>query len=173
VSVQAQSDELELTGQRDVSVSSVAGKVLITAGEELTLSCGGGYIRLKGGKIDLGCPGNILLKSANVQKMSAASLNVPLPQLPAIGPAVLELDLRDRDMSPVAHAAYTLTFESGSVITGRLDEKGYARHENVPDEPGNVRYELPPPKPETLWEPWRSMLDESDIWSGTTTGGNH
>ncbi|MDX5630081.1 MULTISPECIES: hypothetical protein [unclassified Brenneria] len=76
-------------------------------------------------------------------------------------------------LSPVAHAAYTLTFESGSVITGRLDEKGYARHENLPDEPGNVRYELPPPKPEPLWEPWRSMLDESDIWSGTTTGGNN
>ncbi|MCG8214019.1 DUF2345 domain-containing protein, partial [Brenneria goodwinii] len=49
VAVQAQSDELELTGQKDVSVSSVAGRVVVTAGEELTLSCGGGYIRLKGG----------------------------------------------------------------------------------------------------------------------------
>ncbi|WP_236840175.1 type VI secretion system Vgr family protein [Brenneria goodwinii] len=173
VAVQAQSDELELTGQKDVSVSSVAGRVVVTAGEELTLSCGGGYIRLKGGNIELGCPGNILLKSANVQKMSAASLNIPLPALPAVGPAVLELDLRDLDMSPVAHAAYTLTFEGGSVITGKLDENGYARHDDVPDEPANVHYELPPSKPEPQWDPWRSMLDESDIWVGTITGGNN
>ncbi|MEC5321025.1 type VI secretion system tip protein VgrG, partial [Brenneria populi subsp. brevivirga] len=107
-----------------------------------------------------------------MQRMSAASLTIPPPALPAIGPAVLELDFRERDMSPIAGAGYTLTFENGSVLTGRLDENGYARHENVPDETANVRYELPPPKPEPLWEPWQSLLSQADTWL-ETTGDHH
>ncbi|MEE3663254.1 DUF2345 domain-containing protein [Brenneria sp. g21c3] len=123
VSVQAQSDELELTGQRDVSVSSVAGKVLITAGEELTLSCGGGYIRLKGGKIELGCPGNILLKSANVQKMSAASLNVPLPKIPSVYSGVFTA-VSD-DGFPLAQRNYILTLPNGQTMLGVTDSDGH------------------------------------------------
>ncbi|MCG8177700.1 DUF2345 domain-containing protein, partial [Brenneria goodwinii] len=173
VEVQAQSDAMDLLAQKQLTVASQDDRVVVTAKTELLLNCGGGYIRLKDGQIELGGPNNVLLKTAVVQRMSAASLNVPLPALPAVGPAVLELDLRDLDMSPVAHAAYTLTFEGGSVITGQLDENGYARHDDVPDEPANVHYELPPSKPEPQWDPWRSMLDESDIWVGTITGGNN
>ncbi|MDX5630166.1 type VI secretion system Vgr family protein, partial [Brenneria sp. L3-3Z] len=124
VSVQAQSDELELTGQRDVSVSSVAGKVLITAGEELTLSCGGGYIRLKGGKIELGCPGNILLKSANVQKMSAASLNVPLPNMPLVDGCSEHFIITDQATGePLAGVPYSIAYQQQQ-ITGISDKQG-------------------------------------------------
>ncbi|MEC5345333.1 DUF2345 domain-containing protein, partial [Brenneria populi] len=59
VEIQAQSDALSLTGQKEVTLSSATQSVRITAQDELLLNCGGGYIRLKGGNIELGCPGNI------------------------------------------------------------------------------------------------------------------
>ncbi|WP_230371470.1 DUF2345 domain-containing protein [Paludibacterium denitrificans] len=49
VQVQAQSGEMELTADKDVTVTSCKGKVTIAAKEEILLTSGGGYIRLKGG----------------------------------------------------------------------------------------------------------------------------
>ena len=69
IEIQAQDDALEATAKKDITVTSVEGRVEITAAEELVVNCAGAYIRLSGGNIELGCPGNILLKSANVQKL--------------------------------------------------------------------------------------------------------
>jgi type VI secretion system secreted protein VgrG len=44
---------------------------------ESLLSCGRAYIKLSGGNIELGCPGNILLKAANVNQTGPASLDTP------------------------------------------------------------------------------------------------
>ncbi len=63
-------------------MTSVEGRVEITAAEELVVNCAGAYIRLSGGNIELGCHGNILLKSANVQKMGAADYDANKPELP-------------------------------------------------------------------------------------------
>ncbi|MDX5698128.1 DUF2345 domain-containing protein, partial [Brenneria sp. L4-2C] len=147
VSVQAQSDELELTGQRDVSVSSVAGKVLITAGEELTLSCGGGYIRLKGGKIELGCPGNILLKSANVQKMSAASFDVSPPELPrGCGEFFILHSEKTGEIMPFSR--YRITTSEGRVFEGSSDKDGKT-DEIFTAAPDNMVIEFPDSLEET------------------------
>ncbi|MCS5933166.1 DUF2345 domain-containing protein [Klebsiella pneumoniae subsp. pneumoniae] len=75
--IQAQDDALEATAKKDITVTSVEGRVEITAAKELVVNCAGAYIRLSGGNIELGCPGNILLKSANVQKMGKADFRVP------------------------------------------------------------------------------------------------
>ncbi|MDP1412127.1 DUF2345 domain-containing protein, partial [Klebsiella pneumoniae] len=80
--IQAQDDALEATAKKDITVTSVEGRVEITAAEELVVNCAGAYIRLSGGNIELGCPGNILLKSANVQKMGKADFRVPPLELP-------------------------------------------------------------------------------------------
>ena len=76
IEIQAQDDALEATAKKDITVTSVEGRVEITAAEELVVNCAGAYIRLSGGNIELGCPGNILLKSANVQKMGKADFRV-------------------------------------------------------------------------------------------------
>ncbi|MFE8045382.1 DUF2345 domain-containing protein, partial [Brenneria goodwinii] len=83
VEVQAQSDAMDLLAQKQLTVASQDDRVVVTAKTELLLNCGGGYIRLKDGQIELGAPNNVLLKTAVVQRMSAASLNIPPPALPA------------------------------------------------------------------------------------------
>ena len=68
--------------------------------------------------MEVGGPKNILLKSANVQKMSKAQLPVEMPVLPGKGNYDLSLDLRDWDGIPIGGAQYTIAFESGAVIKG-------------------------------------------------------
>ncbi|WP_153069856.1 DUF2345 domain-containing protein, partial [Escherichia coli] len=57
IEIQAQDDALEATAKKDITVTSVEGRVEITAAEELVVNCVGAYIRLSGGNIELGCPG--------------------------------------------------------------------------------------------------------------------
>jgi type VI secretion system secreted protein VgrG len=59
VEIQAQDDALEAIAKKDITVTSAEGKVEITAATELVVNCGGAYIKLSNGNIELGCPGNI------------------------------------------------------------------------------------------------------------------
>ncbi|MWR47709.1 DUF2345 domain-containing protein, partial [Escherichia coli] len=82
VEIQAQDDALEAIAKKDVTVTSVEGKVVITGATELVVNCDGAFMKLAGGNMELGAPGNILLKCANVQKMGSADYDAPKPELP-------------------------------------------------------------------------------------------
>ena len=77
VDIQAQADAMNVSALQDITVASGQGCVKVNASKELILSCGGAYIKLSGGNIELGCPGNILLKAANVNQTGPASLDTP------------------------------------------------------------------------------------------------
>ncbi|MES0268306.1 type VI secretion system tip protein VgrG [Citrobacter sedlakii] len=123
VEIQAQDDALEATAKRDISVTSVEGRVEITAAKELVVNCAGAYIRLNGGNIELGCPGNILLKSVNVQKMGKADFCVPPVELPeGFEERFTVKDQKTGDIVPFAR--YRITTEKGQVFEGRTDAEG-------------------------------------------------
>ncbi|WP_044859310.1 DUF2345 domain-containing protein, partial [Enterobacter ludwigii] len=61
VEIQAQDDALEAIAKKDVTVTSVEGKVVITGATELIVNCDGAFMKLAGGNMELGAPGNILL----------------------------------------------------------------------------------------------------------------
>lgn len=46
----------------------------------------------------------------------------------------IEIELVDENGDPVAGEAYEITMPDGSVASGTLDNKGRARHENIPVE---------------------------------------
>jgi type VI secretion system secreted protein VgrG len=77
VDIQAQADAMNVSALQDITVASGQGSVKVNASKELILSCGGAYIKLSGGNIELGCPGNILLKAANVNQTGPATLDTP------------------------------------------------------------------------------------------------
>nr|WP_201279517.1 type VI secretion system Vgr family protein [Cedecea colo] len=77
VDIQAQADAMNVSALQDITVASGQGSVKVNASKELILSCGGAYIKLSGGNIELGCPGNILLKATNVNQTGPASLDTP------------------------------------------------------------------------------------------------
>jgi len=83
VQIQAQSDAMEITADRDVTVTSCKDRITIAAKEEILLNVGGGaYIRMRGGNIDVHCPGTVSVKGAKHEVSGPASMNVPMPQFP-------------------------------------------------------------------------------------------
>ncbi|KEY59312.1 type VI secretion system Vgr family protein [Serratia sp. DD3] len=81
VEIQAQSGALDMLSKQDMTIASSDGKVTIIAKTELVLQCGGAFVRIKDGKVDIGSPGNVAIKCATLQKMGPASQNatVTLP----------------------------------------------------------------------------------------------
>jgi type VI secretion system secreted protein VgrG len=97
VEIQAQGDAMDLMAKKTLSIASKDEQVIITAATELVLSCGGAYIRLKDGEIEVGAPGNVRVKSIGIQKMAPATLNASI-ELP--DPCATAIDAAGGTQSP-------------------------------------------------------------------------
>ena len=82
VQVQAQSDSIEITADQDVTVTACKGKVTIAAKQEILLTSGGGYIRIKDGNIEIHCPGVVSIKGASHELNGPESLTMAHPAFP-------------------------------------------------------------------------------------------
>lgn len=139
VNIQAQSDALSVSAQQNLEIQSSEGTVTVSAHQELVLACGGAYIKLSGGNIELGCPGNILLKSANVQKMGAASLDIaPIDMPVGFGGGFI---LTDDKGIPQPSTPYRITTVEGDVLQGITDENGKTAPVNT-SIPSSVKVEF-------------------------------
>lgn len=122
VNIQAQSDVLSMSAQRDLDIQSTEGKVTVSAHQELVLACGGAYIKLSNGNIELGCPGNILLKCTTAQKMGPANLKIAPVEMPmGFGGGFI---LTDEKGTPQPSTPYRITTAEGDILQGITDEKG-------------------------------------------------
>ncbi|GDX04424.1 type VI secretion system Vgr family protein [Buttiauxella sp. A111] len=137
VEIQAQDDGLDAIAKKDITVTSVEGRVEITAATELVINCGGGYIKLSGGNIEIADPQNILFKSANWQKMGPASLNPTTPPMPNgemfiadpdVAPQPLRISVPQAPNAPGSSWAgmpYTLYADGALFQKGVLDKTGH------------------------------------------------
>ena len=122
VNIQAQSDDLSMSSQQNLDIQSSEGKVTVSANQELILACGGAYIKLSSGNIELGCPGQILLKSTNMQKMGPTSLDIASVEMPrGFGGGFI---LTDEAGVPQPSTPYRLTTAEGDILQGITDENG-------------------------------------------------
>lgn len=71
IDIQAQGGNISTWSTGETHISS-GKKMAITAQDELTLTCSGSYIRLKGGNVEIGGPGNLLIKNNGIKKQGAA-----------------------------------------------------------------------------------------------------
>ncbi|MGP6379868.1 type VI secretion system Vgr family protein [Yersinia bercovieri] len=123
VDIQAQGDVLNASALQDVTISSSEGSVKVNASKELTLSCGGAYIKISGGNIELGCPGNILLKAANVDQTGPATLDTPPVTFPKGYKENFTLkDPASGEIKPFTR--YKITTGEGDVFEGASDAVG-------------------------------------------------
>ena len=83
IEVQAQSDNMEITAEKDIKVISVDGHITIAAKDEVLITAGGGYIRLKGGNIDVHVPGVASHKAAKHSLTGPDSMDVAMPVMPS------------------------------------------------------------------------------------------
>jgi type VI secretion system secreted protein VgrG len=129
--LQAQDGALEATAQQDVTLTSVQGKVVIQAPQEILLTAGGGYIRI-GKDIEIHNPGQQSQKAANFSLAGPTQLNPSLPALPRsefIGKHSLRFafegsDKLAQDLGLVGKE-YTILDSTGSIkATGIIGKTG-------------------------------------------------
>ncbi|AXK64326.1 type VI secretion system Vgr family protein [Burkholderia sp. IDO3] len=82
VEVQAHADSIELTAQKVVKMVAATEAVDVAAKQEILLTSGGAYIRIKGGNIEIHAPGKIDFKGAQHPFSGPTSMPYPLPAMP-------------------------------------------------------------------------------------------
>jgi type VI secretion system secreted protein VgrG len=122
--LQAQSDTLNAQAKRDVTVTSSEGRIEITSASELILkNRNGSYIKIVGDNIELGCKGNILLRSTNMQKMGPATITTP-PFVYQYGYGA-GFTLKDSETGKIkTRTRYRITTAEGEVYNGTSDDTG-------------------------------------------------
>ena len=145
VEIQAQNDEMQVNALKDVTVTSSAGKVTIAAKDEILLTSGGAYIKIKDGNIELGCPKMVWVRCAGFQVLGPNHIN-HFVKLPEKEQTWLAFQYLDDDMQPMPSVKYKAYFKTGEVIKGSTDAKGFYEIDNPPSDIINLVIEDEPIK---------------------------
>ena len=127
VEIQAQSDDMELTAQKAIRITSTADCVEIAAQNGILLTSGGAYIRIKDGNIEIHAPGTVDVKGAKRVFSGPASLNHNFKALP-VGTA-LNYDNQFKILwgvseLPASNMRYRIVQDDGSLLEGITDQHG-------------------------------------------------
>jgi type VI secretion system secreted protein VgrG len=92
VQIQAQTDEMNLASEKDTTITSSNGRVVIEAKTELLLKCGGSYFRMTATGIEDATPGDRTWRAAAYERRGPGDMPPELPVLPK--PAATQCALR-------------------------------------------------------------------------------
>ena len=134
VDIQAQTDAMCLQSDKTMNINSVSGEIVLNAAQGITLtSKGGAYIKIKDGSVEIGAPGKIDLKSANILWGGSASLEQALSPVSVSDPEFHNpmnggFQVLDQSSNqPKPYIPYRIETEDGQVIRGVTDENGYTQ----------------------------------------------
>ena len=123
VEVQARADNVELSAQKSLLLASVTEKVVMAAKDEVLLTSGGGYIRIKDGNIEIHAPGKLDFKGS--QHSFAGPVSEPYPLTPFEPPYQRQYILKsEKDGTPMIQHAYQLKLASGRTLAGHTNDLG-------------------------------------------------
>ncbi|EMN5248961.1 type VI secretion system tip protein VgrG [Enterobacter roggenkampii] len=123
IDIQAQGGNLTTWSTQDTHISS-GKKMVVTAQDELTLICGGGYIKIKGGNVEIGGPGKLLIKNTGIRKAGSGSMQGVMK---SFEPSTFDEKFVIRNAltkEPIPGKAYKITMPDGTVISGVTDAQG-------------------------------------------------
>ncbi|CAM8679558.1 type VI secretion system Vgr family protein [Leclercia sp. M-A074-M] len=131
VDIQAQTGALRLQSNKTMNINSVSSEIVLNAAQGITLtSKGGAYIKIKDGSVEIGAPGKINLKSANILWGGSASLEQALSPVSVSDPEFhnpMNGGFRILDTStkqPKPYVPYRIETADGKLIRGVTDENG-------------------------------------------------
>ncbi|MEX9251135.1 type VI secretion system Vgr family protein [Pseudenterobacter timonensis] len=134
VDIQAQTDAMRLQSDKTMNINSISGEIVLNAAQGITLtSKGGAYIKIKDGSVEIGAPGKIDLKSANILWGGSASLKQALSPVSVSDPEFHNpmnggFQVLDQSSNqPKPYIPYRIETEDGQVIRGVTDENGYTQ----------------------------------------------
>ncbi|MEO3955186.1 type VI secretion system Vgr family protein [Chromobacterium piscinae] len=142
VQVQAQSDAMELTADKDVAITSVKQKIHLNGKQEILLTSGGAYVRIKDGKIELHAPGTVSFKGASHDWSGGTSLGQTYNAMP-------QTKFDDRFQlvdqhtgKPLANHKYEIHRGFGGVERGVTDASGFTHQVKNPDAAENIEIHI-------------------------------
>ncbi|MCU6497831.1 type VI secretion system tip protein VgrG [Rugamonas sp. A1-17] len=163
LSSQSQSAETRITADKAITVASTTKSVSVAAKEHVLLTSQGAYIKLEGGNIMIHGPGTMTFKASMKELTGPASSAPVLPPLPKADQIknFVEFNHHWPDLTPVAGGAYRAEFADGTSSVGKLDAKGHARLENIPQGAVKVYFgEDPTPfTPESVKDAGKTTLE--------------
>jgi type VI secretion system secreted protein VgrG len=183
VEVQAHSDNIELTAQKTIKLLSATEKIEAAAKQEILLTSGGAYIRLKGGDIEIHAPGMIDIKGSQHSFNGPVRQNYPLPNWPQAetqGPVKFNMLLADTpgpDGYPHINTAWRMVsaptadealMSSDLVLSGQSDATGKL---TLPDADEKTLHAAYNKTPGQIWLVYAgqvralSLSRESDSWN--------
>ncbi|EHN8739305.1 type VI secretion system tip protein VgrG [Enterobacter hormaechei] len=134
VDIQAQTDAMRLQSDKTMTLSSVNSEIILNAAQGITLtSTGGAYIKIKNGSVEIGAPGKIDLKSANILWGGISSLEKALKPMVVEDPQFKypmneRFQVLDKNTDqPKALIPYRIETADGVTLRGMTDENGYTQ----------------------------------------------
>jgi type VI secretion system secreted protein VgrG len=122
--LQAQHNSIQVQADQSVEISASQQHVLLAADKHITLLCGGAYIKMQGGNIELGMPGNFTVKAANKYFIDPSNAATELNSWPSTS-------FNERfqtlfpDGKPIRNRAYAMVRKDGARFEGRTDAEGF------------------------------------------------
>lgn len=123
IDIQAQGGNIITWSTQDTHISS-GKKLVVTAQDELTLICGGGYIKIKGGNVEIGGPGKLLVKNAGIKKAGSGSMQ---GMMKSFEPSTFDekfVITHPVSGKPLANQNYDIHMPDGKVLSGVTDSSG-------------------------------------------------
>lgn len=125
IDIQAQGGNITTWSTQDTHITS-GKKIVITAQDELTLICGGGYIKIQGGNVEIGGPGKLLVKNQGISKQGSASMQGVMKSFDAGSFDERFVITHPASGKALASQKYEIYLPDGSVTTGITDATGHS-----------------------------------------------
>jgi type VI secretion system secreted protein VgrG len=126
--VLAQSDDIEITADKNAKFTAIKGKGLFNAKQEILMTAGGAYIRIKDGKIELHAPGKISIKGGSHDWSGPDKMTAQHPAFPQGMPKQkIKLNLQQTpgtNDASMAGMPYTLFADGAEVKKDVMDSTG-------------------------------------------------
>lgn len=125
IDIQAQGGNFTTWSTQDTHISS-GKKLVVTAQDELTLICGGGYIKIKGGNVEIGGPGKLLIKNTGIKKTGAGSMQGVMKSFEPESFDEKFVITHPASGKALANQKYEIHFPDGRVMSGVTDATGHS-----------------------------------------------
>ncbi|WP_313572803.1 type VI secretion system tip protein VgrG [Pseudescherichia sp.] len=123
--IQAQGGNITTWSTQDTHISS-GKKLVVTAQDELTLICGGGYIKIRGGNVEIGGPGKLLVKNQGISKQGSANMQGVMKSFEPGSFNERFVITHPASGKILANQKYEIHLPDGSMTTGVTDAKGHS-----------------------------------------------
>ncbi|KVG62130.1 hypothetical protein WJ33_30320 [Burkholderia ubonensis] len=125
VTLQSQNDDTEIDSAKNIQFTAAGGKLIGMSKDEVVFTtAGGAYLKLHGQNVELGCPGQFIVKSAGHTWDGPASMSADLPTFNHAPLSRVPKLVRATDGQPSTDFVGEVQRSSGGLVSGQTDATG-------------------------------------------------